>query len=240
MSVSSHSEFLNDGNRENVGVIEHDKKKIETEGLVVGIIGGRFEHPDVMEWQDILITRTQNTIENGYGSRNEGYTLTTDKQRDYRGIWRQFYEEDDFLYKDVINKDCPRFIKNSQSTHIFDNVLMKKRYALSFDTLLLESEARAAKICKQAYIHVVGIGLGVWKAANHQKEIFLLTFSQRLKALISQLNHIDCINFNWFNMTECGDLKDGGIFKSNQHPNGGIKTFLSNRNPADKLVSLDK
>lgn len=231
LSVSSHSEFINDGNRNNIGRIENDKSKIERCGVVIGLIGARLSRRDVMEFQDIVISKTQNTVENGYGQK----TLNNDtRQMSYRQVWKDFYNEEDFLFDKVV-KDGKRFANSKNMNDIFDNLIMKKRYAISFDTLLLESEARAAATEQLAYIHVVGIGLGVWKTAPQQEEIFLLTFTERIKVLLPKLKHIGFVHFSWFSVTECGDLKDGGIFKCNTHPEGGIKTFLSKRNPADKL-----
>ncbi|XP_055857354.1 uncharacterized protein LOC129920154 isoform X2 [Episyrphus balteatus] len=231
LSVSSHSEFLNDGNRNNVGVIEKDKSKIERAGVVIGLIGARLSRRDVMEFQDIVISKTQNTIENGYGQNTK---KNETRQSDYRHMWKSFYDEPDFSFDQVV-KDGKRFGNSKNMNDIFDNLIMKKRYAISFDTLLLESEARCAAAEQRAYIHVVGIGLGVWKTAPQQEEIFLLTFTERLKELLPKLNHISFVHFSWFSMTKCGELEHGGIFKSDPHPDGGIRTFLSKRNPADKL-----
>ncbi|XP_055906003.1 uncharacterized protein LOC129941405 [Eupeodes corollae] len=231
LSVSSHSEFLNDGNRNNIGVIETDKTKIEREGVVIGIIGARLSRRDVMEFQDIVISKTQNTFENGYGQIS---TSNETRQSSYRQVWRNFYEEPDFVFNKVV-KDGKRFGNSKNMNDIFDNLIMKKRYAISFDTLLLDSNARAEAAGKRAFIHVVGIGLGVWKTAPQQEEIFLLTFTERLKVLASKLKHVAFVHFSWFSVTECGELKHGGIIQCDTHPDGGIRTFLSKRNPADKL-----
>lgn len=234
LSVSSHTEFLNDGNRQNCGVIERNKSRIETDGVIIGLIGARLVRRDVMEYQDIIITSKQNTKENGYGLPIDAETNS--RAADYRRVWKQFYEERDYLYEQV-TLDGKRFGNARAQKDIFDNVLMKKRYTISFDTLLLESEARAAAAGKQAYIHVVGIGLGVWRAAEQQEKVFLETFAQRLKLLLPKLSHIGVVHFSWFKLSEWGDLKHGGIYKSPTHPDGGIRTFLSKRNPADKLKS---
>ncbi|XP_067636706.1 uncharacterized protein [Eurosta solidaginis] len=232
LSVSSYTEFLNDGNRQNCGVLEPNRSRIETDGIIIGLIGARLVRRDVMEFQDIIITQKQNTKENGYGlpSDIEANTRSTD----YRRLWREFYEEQDYLYDQVV-KDCKRFGDARAKNDIFDNVVMKKRYTISFDTFLLESEARAAAAGKQAYLHVVGIGLGVWRAAEQQEKIFLETFAQRLKVLLPKLTHVSVVHFSWFKLSEWGDLKNGGIYKSETHPAGGIRTLLSKRNPADKL-----
>lgn len=51
MSVSSYTEFLNSGSRTNVGFNERDKTKIEINGIIIGMIGARFEREGVMEYQ---------------------------------------------------------------------------------------------------------------------------------------------------------------------------------------------
>lgn len=130
----------------------------------------------------------------------------------------------------------PRFGRSKNKNDFFDNLLMKKRYTISFDTLLLESNHRAKLAKKNAYVHVVGIGLGVWKACAHQEEIFLETMEQRIMALLPKLNHISWIDFSWFQLESCGKIKNNNLFESSSHPNGGIRIFLSKRNPADKLA----
>ncbi|XP_053951689.1 uncharacterized protein LOC128859041 isoform X2 [Anastrepha ludens] len=236
LSVSSHTEFLNDGNRQNCGVIERNKSRIETDGVIIGLIGARLVRRDVMEFQDIIIASKQNTKENGYGL--PAAATANMRPADYRRVWKEFYEEQDYLYEEV-KIDNKRFGKARAKNDIFDNVLMKKRYTVSFDTLLLESEARAAAAGKQAFLHVVGIGLGVWRAAEQQEKIFLETFAQRLKVLLPKLPHVSVVHFSWFQLSEWGDLKNGGVYKSKTHPDGGIRTFLSKRNPAEKLVSAN-
>ncbi|XP_075155315.1 ADP-ribosylarginine hydrolase CG2909-like [Haematobia irritans] len=240
LSISSLTELINDGNRFNAGVIEKDLTKIEREGLVIGLIGARFERPLFMDYQDIVISHEQNKLENGYGYV-ENYNLSNIKdfdlkrKIDYRRIWNNFYQEKDYVYTSIPNDSQRFFAIEADNPITFDNVLMKKRYAISFDTLLLEAQDRAAKCNQQAYVHVVGIGLGVWKMVSHQNHIFLETFSQRVRHLLPNLNNIGVLHFSWFHTTEWKDLKDQGLIASQSHPLGGIKIFMSNRNPADKL-----
>lgn len=189
-----------------------------------------------MEFQDIIITETQNTSENGYGRQREDINAIN-KAQDYRRVWTDFYEESDYLYQQIA-KDNQRFGECRNSNDIFDNLIMKKRLTISFDTLLMESEARAKEQSKLAYIHVVGIGLGVWKVAEQQEKIFLECFHQRIKHLLPKLNHIGVIHFSWFQLNEWQDLKNNIKIGSETHPNAGIHIYISKRNPADKLVSF--
>ncbi|XP_054086895.1 uncharacterized protein LOC105216248 [Zeugodacus cucurbitae] len=234
LSISSQTEFINDGSRYNEGVIEVDKSKIELDGIVIGMIGGRFQVKEFMEWQDIMITAAQNTKENGYGFTAQEAALAPKRNVDYRRIWIDFYEEIDLLYTQVIAKHTKRFFKGPHNNYIFDNLMMKKRYAISFDTLLLEAEARGANLNKQIYVHVVGIGLGSWRAVPQQEKIFLETFGERLQQLLPHLSHIAVVHFSYFTLTAWGNLQHGGMIMSETHPAGGIKIFMSNREPSAK------
>uniref|UniRef100_A0A0K8V8T2 Uncharacterized protein n=1 Tax=Bactrocera latifrons TaxID=174628 RepID=A0A0K8V8T2_BACLA len=235
LSISSQTEFINDGNRYNEGVIEVDKSKIETEGIVIGMIGGRFQVKEAMEWQDIMITATQNTKENGYGFSTQEAAVANKRNVDYRRIWTDFYEEADLIYEKVKAQHSKRFFIKPNVNYIFDNLMMKKRYAISFDTLLLEAESRGAYLNKQIYIHVVGIGLGSWRAVPQQEKIFLETFGERLQQLLPQLSHISVVHFSYFVSSAWANLQDGSLMLSETHPEGGIKIFMSNRNPSEKL-----
>ncbi|XP_036339370.1 uncharacterized protein LOC118748798 isoform X1 [Rhagoletis pomonella] len=236
LSVSSFTEFLNDGNRKNAGVIEEDKSKIERDGVIVGIIGARFQAREAMDWQDIIITSEQNRKERGYGYTPQQAMLSTNPVVDYRRMWSHFYEQQDLLYSNISGRESARFYKIPNTAFIFDNLMMKKRNAISFDTLLLEANARGVAANKQVYLHVVGIGLGAWRAVQHQDKIFLETFGERLQELLSSLSHISVVHFSYFGMSSWAQLEDGGVIASPKHPSGGIKIFLSNRNPAQKLA----
>jgi hypothetical protein len=50
-------------------------------------VGARFERPEVMESQHMLIQKQYNTIENGYGAEADPNNANTNKLR----IWAKFY-----------------------------------------------------------------------------------------------------------------------------------------------------
>ncbi|XP_013114319.2 uncharacterized protein LOC106092102 isoform X1 [Stomoxys calcitrans] len=233
LSVSSHSEFLNSGNRYNCRKIEKHKYAIEREGVVIGLTGPRLTRPEIMDYQDIIIAKTQNTKEKGYGF---GFDEHPDcRVKDYRQLWKRFYEEPDYLHANV-KIDNIRFGPSKNSEEILDSLIMKKRYAISFDTLLLESEARAKEAGKQAFVHVMGIGLSrLWKATDQQEKIFLKAFIQRVQYLLPKLQHIDVLHFSMFHLGKWDELTDGTVIESPTHPSGGIKMFLSKRNPSENL-----
>lgn len=239
LSVSSYTDFINNGNRQNCGVVEKDKTKIETDGIIIGMIGARLTRREFMEFQDIVLAEKQNVASKGYGPFPKSFeNYDMEKIYNYRNLWNTFYEEPSLLFKSV-KKDNIRFGSSKNSKDIFDSLLMKKRYTISFDTLLIESEARAAKEGKQAYLHVVGIGLGVWKICEQQEKIFFDVFEQRIKYLLPHLKHISFIDFSWFKLENSGEIKNGNKIKSSDHPNGGIKIIVSERAPADKLTKTN-
>ncbi|EDX17075.1 GD16694 [Drosophila simulans] len=233
--VSCHSEFINNGSRANAGAVTQNKDTIEREGVVIGLIGARFERSDVMEYQDIMITKTQNTQAKGYGfDLDKMSSETPTPASDLRRIWREFYEEPkDFIYADTPYNPL-RFEKVPEG--FFDHQVMRKRYAISFDTLLLEAQDRAFKAGKPAYIHVVGIGLGVWKAASEQERTFLECFEGRLRFLGERLSHIGVVHFSWFHLRRVGSIYEGAILPVDRHPQGCIRIRNSVRNPGDKLT----
>ncbi|EDV38587.1 uncharacterized protein Dana_GF19356 [Drosophila ananassae] len=228
---TTHSEFINNGSKGNAGMVPLDKSTIEPEGVIVGIIGARFERPNVMEFQDIKITKDQNTLARGYGDQN-----ATTGQADLRRIWREFYgEPKDFIFDHFQGHLAEPQRFESVNGGYFDHQVMRKRYRNTFETLLLEAQDRAVRAGKLAYVHVVPIGLGVWKAANHQELTFFEAFQESLDGLGERLHHVGVVHFSWFHLDRVGSLYDGALLRFPQHPQGGIKIKISNREAHSKL-----
>ncbi|KAK5647482.1 hypothetical protein RI129_002374 [Pyrocoelia pectoralis] len=231
LSVSSYTHFINNGNRYNEGVTRTNN--VENEGVIIGLIGARFEKPKVMEYAEIVITDTQNTHGNGYGSQ----ALPT-----LRTIFSGFYGEPCLVYEDAValKKDNPtRFIELNDGI-LFDNNVYSKRLALSIDTLLFEANHRAKSQNTTAFVHVVGLGLGVWRISSHQNCLFLNTFAERIMSSGKYLHAISDIVFAYFgsNLT-CGGYNSGDIIPIPGHPSSGVKIILSNREPHTKLADED-
>lgn len=68
LSVSSWSYFINEGTRDNKGVQQKNIQSYTTRGVIIGLIGARLKRVGLMEWQEVLVTKAQNTKENGYGA----------------------------------------------------------------------------------------------------------------------------------------------------------------------------
>lgn len=174
LSVSSLSCFINNGNRDNKGVPQ--QSNVESGGVIIGLIGARLKKYGLMEYQDLVIEEKQNLAQNGYGASAPSLP----------GLYAKFY------YR--ANHDYSRFCiaggrakKNSDKYYrlahniFFDNITYSKRLTIPIDTLLFEANYRAKAYKMSAFIHVVGIGLGVWKCSEHQDECFIGTFIKRIE-----------------------------------------------------------
>ncbi|KAF2895284.1 hypothetical protein ILUMI_10895 [Ignelater luminosus] len=230
LSVSSYSSFINDGNRYNEGITT--KVNIESDGIIIGLIGTRLEKPKVMEFQEIIIAEDQNHEGNGYGTQ----ALPT-----MPSLFSGFYGEVCFTYRQLLdykNTEPTRFTEVDKGI-FFDNNVYCKRIILSIDTLLLEANQKAKERNMTAVVHVVGIGLGVWEISPHQDALFLDTFAKRIQTLGSKksLDHVSDVIFAYFppNATS-GGHKNGDLMSIPEHPNRGIKIHILKREPHTKLT----
>ncbi|XP_012272314.1 uncharacterized protein LOC105695377 [Orussus abietinus] len=234
MVISSHSEFINDGSRENRGIVTNDFDSVQARGVIMGVVGTRFERPKVMEYQDILVTPLQNNMDNGYGSAVEG---TTEEKRGLRVLWAKFYgEEYHLLYEETIrrvkSKENRRYIPLTSQT-IFDIENYMKRTLLSVEVILLEANTRAEKQNTTAFIHVVGFGLGVWRVLQDQELYFLKTFEIAIRKMNKKLKYVSDIMFSYFRHQKCGGAGNGDYL-------GNIRILFALREPHSRLVrSMD-
>ena len=95
LSVPTH--FINNGARANRGQLARDAGTLahEKRGVLVGVVGARFERPGVMEAAHVLITPQQNTPGNGYGADDAKCTAAgaSVAQRALLRVWARFYQE---------------------------------------------------------------------------------------------------------------------------------------------------
>ncbi|KAH0539595.1 uncharacterized protein LOC123260183 isoform X2 [Cotesia glomerata] len=229
MVVSSHTEFINDGARENRGVICNDSDAFQPRGVIMGVIGSRFERSRFMESQDIVISPLQNNMDNGYGPSVDGVP----EIRELRTLWSRFYGQDYHpLYEQAVrrtkSKENKRYISLTNQT-IFDVENYMKRTLLSVEIILLEANTRAEKQNTTAFLHVVGFGLGVWKIMHDQEMYFLKTFEIALKKMNRKLKYVSDIMFAYFCQQKCGDAGNGDYL-------GDIKIHFALREPHSKLV----
>ncbi|KAJ8970411.1 hypothetical protein NQ317_006184 [Molorchus minor] len=234
LSVSSYTYFVNIGDRKNMAKYTGDREYyIEPEGIIVGMIGTRLRKPKVMEYQEVVIHDKQNTNANGYGT---GVTGTIHK------LFSDFYEEpcrtfaEFSTYSKTISNEDTRYVE-LKGKAVFDNDMYYKRLTISIDTLLLEANHRAKLEDKTAYVHVVGLGLGVWRISPHQDKVYMDAFGKRISNLGEKLSSVSDLCFSYIDQVSCGDYEHGTVFPLEGHPNGGIKIHIFRRPPHEKLRS---
>lgn len=200
LAVSSRSFFVNDGSRHNKGVPGAPGTFAES-GVIVGMVGARLKRKGVMEWQDCLVTPEQNTEAKGYGGRAAPSQL--------QALWARMWGQALPTWKDA-GAQAEGFFRVSKN--MFLNVgVYKARMRLTAEVLLAEAGARAAAEGLKAYVHVVGLGLGVWRASKDQDAMFVDAWGEALQAAPStaRVAHVD---FSWIGADSCLGVRDGQQF----------------------------
>lgn len=200
IGVSGWTYFINRGSRNN-----HAKKravpKWEERGVVIGLVGARFEREGRMDSSLILPP------------------IPSDRHNPaLHKLFLDFFGP----AEQVVHEN-------------FDERLYVERMRITIETLLLEANARAKDMeGKKAFVHVVGLGMGVWQYSSTQPSLYISTFTSSLRTL--KLPHISTINFSWINNVLASDrdaCTAAGLSK-------GITVEFSKRDPAEPLENLDE
>lgn len=232
LSVSSHTVFINDGRRNNKGIETEELESFQRLGAIIGLIGTRLERENVMEYQEIMVTQQQNVEERGYGHLGSSESPAFR----WRQMWANFYgaqpnfplySEAQEIYNTCKKQGAQRYSKVFAEEY-FDNLAYQRRLAVSFETLLLEAESRAEVAGTTAFVHVVGIGLGVWSLSAHQDRQFLDAFGSCVQRLLPVLGRVSDLRFAWFSETEIRGVAHGGRI-------GHIRVHFSKDEPQMRL-----
>ncbi|EMR68741.1 hypothetical protein UCREL1_4265 [Eutypa lata UCREL1] len=201
LGVSGPSEFINSGSRANCAVKGRDGT-YERKGVVVGLVGARFERADRMDSVHILPT-VENPKQHPELSR----------------LFQEFF-------------GCSRTAQNVG----FDAAMYKARMRVTVDILLLEAIDRAGEAGRQAYVYVVGLGLGVWLINPDQPRIFIEVFVDALEQMKgdARLSQIGTLEFAWIRVPTATQkqVTEAGA----RH---GINVKFSRRDPAAKLSGAE-
>lgn len=239
LSVFVPTHFINSGSRHNEG-IKADAGTYEPKGIYVGMVGARFEKPGLMEWKSMIISPEQNTPENGYGRKADPSRPETIERR----LWAELYGSnlDDLHafpdYEEASLDQSGRYLalQGNYEGKFLDTAVYKERIKLCIESYLLEANERAKTRGKKGYLHIVGLGLGVWRIHPRQNHLMLDVYAELLEK--HKLDHISDINFSFsLNGHTCGGVQDQGYIDSNGHP---IMVHYSQRDPAEKLTGEDE
>ncbi|KAG8156432.1 hypothetical protein KVR01_013666 [Diaporthe batatas] len=195
VGVSGPSYFVNDGDRNN-RARPGPSGTFEERGVIIGLVGARFERPDRMEATYILPP-----VEN---PRMHPELLK---------IWQKYLG-----------------IAPTAPETTFNEVAYQKRIRITAEMLLWEANSRAGAVEKKAYVHIVGLGLGVWQVVDRQAQLYVDVFAQVIEELGAEMTELGTLDFAWIDVTYEDRTRMRGAAQAH-----GIDVRFSKRNPATKL-----
>eukprot|EP00096_Caligus_rogercresseyi_P002374 TRINITY_DN14493_c0_g1_i1.p1 TRINITY_DN14493_c0_g1~~TRINITY_DN14493_c0_g1_i1.p1 ORF type:complete len:449 (+),score=89.59 TRINITY_DN14493_c0_g1_i1:130-1476(+) len=211
LGTSSHTLAINKGNRQNEGREESKLKNFVNRGVIVGLVGARFERKGRMERQEIIISDVPEGSNKLSPLFDKLYNLPSQSSS-------------------AKSDDSGRFLR-LRGGGLFDMEAYKRRIRITGETLLLEANARASETNDMAYVHVVGLGLGVWRVHEDQIQIYADVFGEILAEL--KLPHVSDVDFSWIPVSTIDGHPDGEMIN-------GIKIHISKRSLFDKLPPGDE
>ena len=100
MSVGGPTQFVNRGDRYNRGRVDEDGTFV-AHGVYIGCVGARFERPEKMEWQHMIVSKDQNVAGKGYGPPDAANYRASPMLQ----AWAKLYEVKYFpLYSEVVEQ----------------------------------------------------------------------------------------------------------------------------------------
>jgi hypothetical protein len=112
----------------------------------------------------------------------------------------------------------------------FDVNIYKSRILITAETLLLEANSRASGTSQTAFVHVVGLGLGVWQIDRKQPQWYIEVFTDVLRRV--KLPSITTIAFSWINVPP--ETREECVAAGKA---ANIEIQFNMRDPADPLAT---
>ena len=210
VGASTFTVTANKGGRKNSGVWAGDEEDWERRGLIVGLVGPRMHKEGAMECQEMRVMEEQNSksvakdsvlqlFANFYGMERVATYKEVKRAFDHKGVGalaalkRTFQrggvqvQTEDFL--PVLTT---RPITEQSYLHL---PAYTQRIRIVADMLLADANDRARREGKMAFVHVVGLGLGVWQISPEQKPIFAGIFLDALVDL--KPDHVSDLALSW-------------------------------------------
>ena len=203
LGVSGPSHFINDGNRYNMAR-KGQAGTFEPRGVIVGLVGARFERPDHMDSALILAP------------------VSNPRQHpELTALFQDFFRSAGWAAREP------------GSMAAFHDDAYKARIRVTADILLLEANSRAMAEGKDAYVYVVGLGLGVWLVDTNQPRLYVEAFAEAIDALgaAGSLDSVRTIEFAWIDASAAARQAVIDVAATYD-----IHVQFSKRNPAAKLA----
>ncbi|KAJ3039721.1 hypothetical protein HDV00_011953 [Rhizophlyctis rosea] len=244
LGVSSPTYFINDGDRDNAGR-KGKPGSYEEEGVYVGLVGARFEKSDQMDTLHILVSEKHSTPKNGYGA--EGKNANPKAYDALKPFANLYLGQDHFpTYADATSdpesSDYEYLRSHSPFSpkNLFNIKAYKSRIRIPLELLLLDANDRAKSKGDgtKAFVHVVGLGLGVWRKSAKQYKYYVEALGDVLREL--ELPFISDIELAYFPDDSPPCAGAGHNQKITNAPSmNDITIHFTMRNPATKLPLRD-
>ncbi|KAI1763332.1 hypothetical protein GGR53DRAFT_372743 [Hypoxylon sp. FL1150] len=126
-------------------------------------------------------------------------------------------------------------VKNKVSEG-FDYEVYTARMKIPIILLLSEAQLRAQAVSptKKAYVHIVGLGLGVWQIDRQQADGYMQAWFEVLKEYGRALPNVGVLDFAYIDVDNYWKERVKSIARKH-----GIQSRVSKRNPAAKLEGED-
>ncbi len=183
---------INNGDRYNRGTPAANPESFEKDGVIIAAVGARYEVPGKMEYKHSVTTK-------------ESASQRADLLKQFLPFWfgdnvplMKFNEEEKFSFEG--KELCDRYLKFDSAQYLDAQIyfaIMKKRY----ETIFFGAAEKAKKMNKAVFIHLVGLGLGVWAITGLKQQMTDLQAAAAKEVLFEHpeiANHIYCADLSYF------------------------------------------
>lgn len=183
IGVSGSSFLINDGARRNCGRRGREET-FESRGVIVGLVGARFERMGRMDSVFMLPSSSKTTMD--------------------EGLQRIFLE--------FLGTQRDEGVVSGERR--FDVGVYRARMRITAEVLLLEANARAREdeLGRTAYVYVVGLGLGVWEHDGCQTEEYVRAFLEALEEV--DVSKVSTVEFAWIDVSQDVQDEVAGVARS--------------------------
>lgn len=195
LSFSTPSKFYNKGDRDNQGIPGKQGTFVES-GHIIGAVGARFEKPGLMEHRLCVVTDEERiTPQDKLWAKQLGLKKLPNKAEAAK------QEEADALAIKNGAQIEPRFIKLTNGDYL-DMKVYKAIMQPRLEAILQEGNEKGAPPKEPAYVHLVGLGLGVWCNCGGKdcSDTFAKAQLEIYKELLGtgKYSNIADLDFSWF------------------------------------------
>jgi len=231
LGMSVPTRFINTGGRFNQGQLDAEGS-FQAKGVVIGLVGPRFERSGMMDFQHMIVTPQQNTEENGYGAVGA-------KQNAMMAAWAKLYGQDHlptYEEADEITK-CGgrRFARIDAVGGFLDTSIYAARCEVIAETFLIEANERARLAGATAFCHIVCLDLDRWTLSDAQTQIQVDAYAAVVRRLA--LPHVGELHLSCFdNVTFCGGFGSGSSIQTLSGT--PVRVVFDRREPAEALPAI--